>query len=888
MHALTIAALTALHALAHRFDLTDQETALLDREAPSLSPAVWELTARLLASADAAGDGAHLDIGFENPVLAWLGLADEADCRECFGLSVHEAIERDRGNLSTVVHAIHDPVASSTPEPSDVRIELAGVWRDRTLRMVEADEDCAVPAYLRALATCPLPDDTLVSLWEAFIDACEEQGRSRLAQLARRTLKELNAAEHAADDPVPFALVLLLSVLWCITHERFLLQSEGGLDPAIERSLEEWERIRQAAARGSLDEIPIPIETARAWAHDRELDAEALRACLSRNPALVPDLLTVLEAAWSGGADLQSVPRLVLRRILQVASGRRVRIDTDYEPLPGEPHSIPLEVHQGARRPDAVERHALLQSIDRILAKCAPLDPPAQMCLALDDASEAEARGDHAATLRHIEEARRASAHADYPNLREYADVVHARYLWHTGEVGEAGAVLAGLSTDFADRTRQLIAEHADARAVLSRAVAIHHRDDDLDSWCAVARAELAAGHSIAAERTARAACRAHPRQPLAWTTLASLLHEHGRHRSAVEPAREAVRLSEGSPSPLALLARVLSRIGSDGYTESVAFAERAIVAMVRAGFGSADDLASLADIVGRAALRGDASTSSALAADDLVWLRRLEHVPALEWVGAAAARRCAGPDAWAPDALIWLSRLAAEAASESAALARWVVDRVDSLQTLRARSAQVLGGQDPSSGPDATLADQLTAALCDPSGLSPEREVVEVVLGAARSLGYSFDHAAAALGLSGDDLHSLGEKYHRRSPAVFVLGNPGPDWTEHLSALAAAFGIGLVVRLRASAEVQRALGSLDPAAEGSAAVVGVGLAVLESEQVAWIRWAAEQPELRTLQVEDSPLAASTRVRLVRLMGLATLHEPASHLWNTPSYEVLS
>ena len=42
MHALTIAVLTALHALSHRIDLTAAEMALLDGEGPRLCPDVWK------------------------------------------------------------------------------------------------------------------------------------------------------------------------------------------------------------------------------------------------------------------------------------------------------------------------------------------------------------------------------------------------------------------------------------------------------------------------------------------------------------------------------------------------------------------------------------------------------------------------------------------------------------------------------------------------------------------------------------------------------------------------------------------------------------------------------------------------------------------------------
>ena len=73
MHALTIASLTALHALSHRLDLTADETALLDGEGIRLCPHVWHGTLSLLADADAAGEGATLHLGYDRLLLAWLG-----------------------------------------------------------------------------------------------------------------------------------------------------------------------------------------------------------------------------------------------------------------------------------------------------------------------------------------------------------------------------------------------------------------------------------------------------------------------------------------------------------------------------------------------------------------------------------------------------------------------------------------------------------------------------------------------------------------------------------------------------------------------------------------------------------------------------------------------
>ena len=88
------------------------------------------------------------------------------------------------------------------------------------------------------------------------------------------------------------------------------------------------------------------------------------------------------------------------------------------------------------------------------------------------------------------------------------------------------------------------------------------------------------------------------------------------------------------------------------------------------------------------------------------------------------------------------------------------------------------------------------------------------------------------------------------------------------------------------SEAAQRALDSLGSDQEGADANASVVLAVLESEQIEWIRWAAEQPDLRALQAGESVLAAPTRDGLVRLMRLATLDDAATAVWPAGVHDV--
>ena len=189
MHPLTVHALTALHALAHRIELTVAEQQLLDASSPSLVPVVWRQTVQLLRSADAAGEGAFLHLGYEAPIFCWLGLTDEAGCRERHGLSVPDTLAADQGNLAQVARIVDGAREVEADADLDAIVRLVEVWSERAARLAGTGEDmvCA-GAFERALAVCPLSAETQGSLWTAFIDACEEHGEDGLAQLARARL----------------------------------------------------------------------------------------------------------------------------------------------------------------------------------------------------------------------------------------------------------------------------------------------------------------------------------------------------------------------------------------------------------------------------------------------------------------------------------------------------------------------------------------------------------------------------------------------------------------------------------------------------------------------------------------------------------------------------
>ena len=835
MHPLTIAALTALHSLSHRVHLSTDEIALLDAEGPRLCPDVWRGTVTLLADADAAGEGASLHLGYDRLILAWLRCRDEAECRARYALTVPEALAADQGRLVHAARVVDGDRDVSVPEVREAIPHLVEAWAERAARLVGTGEDAvSIASFDRAVRVCPLPEETTRALWTAFIDACEAHGNRSLARLAR---ERLQSPRDDNEDGLELVVLLAFSVLWALTHGEYLLRSEQGLDSHVERSPEAWRRIQLAVDEGCLDDVPVPTESFAAWCPGPGLDADELRGCIQASTAHLPEFLATVEAMWSGNGEPESLPSTPVALIVEICRMRRLRLERDYEPVPGGRRNIFYET-QGARRPEALERFDLMRHLNGVLARYGSHDPDIRMCLGLHLAAETESRGEHDLTRRHLEGVRRAAVLVDDAARREYAEVCFAEHHWQLGEVDQANGILAGLSSERAVDRRRRFDAMAPARAEHRAAVEACHRTPGVEAWSGLAHAELAAGHSIAAERTAQALTRAYPGRPLAWTTLARVLHEHGRHRDAVEPARETVRLNEGAPTDLALLACLLARIGEDGREESLDLAERVIVEMVRVGSGPVDVLATVADVVGRYADRDRCSLRHAHAADGLVWAQRDTQTVPPEWLGAAASRRC--QSAWAPDAMLWIGRLAEVSAREPAALARWVVDRVDALARMPVPGCAV----------------------------SDSRQVFSLLLEAAFSLGYAPDQAADAIGLSAADLEALPDS--GGPPPIPPLSFQCPDsgWQSHLAAFESAFGIALVVRLRAGEVAQRLLHSGEHAADG---VASIARAVLQAEQIESIRWAAEQPVLRHLQDGQSTLDPSTRARFVRLMALATL-----------------
>ena len=85
-----------------------------------------------------------------------------------------------------------------------------------------------------------------------------------------------------------------MSVLWRITHGN-ILSGELDLDSQIERTTEEWDRIRSAAFEGRVKDIPIPTDTARGWRTEDGFDETELRACPESDAHALPVVIHAVE-----------------------------------------------------------------------------------------------------------------------------------------------------------------------------------------------------------------------------------------------------------------------------------------------------------------------------------------------------------------------------------------------------------------------------------------------------------------------------------------------------------------------------------------------------------------------------------------------------------------
>ena len=882
MEVLTIALLTALHSLCHRICLISEDQDALATGSSRLDPALWEQSVRFLESADAAGPGSRIDLGFATELYRWLGLTDEAHCKERYGHSVSQALSRDCGSLGKVARAVEGSIIVDTPDDFNLLATVAGVWCARAGRLTLDESLAAVEALERALAIAPFPDDVHRSLWTDFIALCDERGRPDLAAEARRrggggvpeiSAPQADAAPAVRPDP---ATILLFLALRSLTHGD-TLSWERELAPDVDRTRDEWDRIRTAAREGRTDAVPVPSQLVNRWCVGEGFDQAELRSTLEEDAHKLPVVVAAVDRLWGVSTDVD-VPADVFRMVVSLLTIRRARLETDYRPSAGSPHTLWFEVYQNVQRHSTLELARVIRDLNSVIEAHGGVDPSALSCVHIDRAAEAEALGQHDATEKHLKEAVRLLDGSDFTEQAEHARVSLARHAWLSAEPDHALEVLAGLCGESATDLRNLIESREDERQVLAEAERLNHARGDLTSCRALVEAHAAAGHSIMAEAAAHSICREFRGSGPAWETKARLLHEIGRHRDALPAARKALSFAGDRVPKHSLLACILYRIGPEGRQEAIDLAEYAIDGLVRRKGSSAAELSSLADIA-----QLGTSIDSARSADRYIWRHRGEDPPP-EWLGAATAR--AFQDYVAQESSSRLAALAPQH-NKPVELARFLTDRVDYLQHLRTEIGLYLFQGHLTREEERRAWYAASEVLRRAYGLDLRTEGIRVAVVAVRSLRIPLRRAQAALSLTRADLAAVQERDRKGPPPLNGCRAPIPGLMSDRQAVEVAYGTEIFIRLRATQLAQtlfpqvvaRATRGLRP--DVSTFQI---LETCEREKIAWIRWAGEQCPLQAIAEDpESDLSSATRERLRRILAMAALDDEGISwtVWST-------
>ena len=807
--------LTALHSVFHGIGLTNEEAEGIATNRPVPRPSAWRGMVRALETAP----DRVLDTHLASQVLRWLSLRGDEEFARRYRHPMRETLALDRERLAEVAHVL--AVHSDVPAQHSVysRMLLSEAWSDRARRLRKRGPDGskgAIAALEQALGLLPFGGKHRKRLLVALIELSEATGDIGRAKAGRERLDRIERAECDRSS-AHLRCAAVLTVLWCMTHRKMLLEHERDLDPEIRSTPKEWDRIRAAAMAGKVEDLPIPTETLRVWRLEAMLDGKGLVDC----ERWAGSALRAVELLWGDSRD-GDVSQDAIDQVLVVAASRRETLLAEYRPPSDAVPNVWYEAHQGTQSRDAKSRVAILRKLDWMLSRS--LDPWVLACVALDRAAEREAEGRHGKVRWHLDKAVRLTQSLDDAQRREVAPVALATWMWRCGEVADAGELLAVLSGESARNVARQIKGRAPARDAIVCAERVHRARNDVASWSALALARLDAGHCVVAERVAGELCAEHPDHAVAWETRARVLHGNARYLAALDPAVKASDLAGDVAPARSLLARVFSRLGRTGREPAGSIAAAAIECCESGQALPVAELEELAEICHRAG-----AVEWARRGDDLVWSARADFERCAEWLGAAVARRCHGP--WADDAPVWLARL--EEAGPYA-LARWTTERVEALQ----HWCNLIDRQIRAPAVWRRLQTELTPAAraivreaCD---LTMHAGARDVALRAARDLGYSEECALSTLA-------APTARTEAEAPTLpETESDSATQWSRHRAAIEAAFGPRIAIALRASEVAQGAwTGVHTDRPNGASLIVRE---TFQAEKLAWVRWAENQP----------------------------------------------
>ena len=566
--------LTALYALHHGLSVTTAERQALSAAGQSLSPSLWRHTVGLLREADGL-EGLELDLGFTLAVLTWLGYPDEAAFRARHGCTVSAALARDGGRLWRLARILE---GSGSPVLDGELCALTTVWCDRADRLLDnlkANAPAAREAILEALRHCPPAED-----WQERLSGALERVDRILASVRGASLR--SGGDEAVCPPdgwapldtvVPHAAAAaLLSILWSVSRDTLLLDAERGLDRHIPRSVEVWGAVQAAVAAGRIDDIPLPCELCSVWGiHSSALPApvgtgtpvprSVLRGCLAETHRAgeLAEIGRLVDDVWGGG-EAEIEHSIASQAVVAGVFRRRAAIEDGFDPVSGEPNDMFLEAFQGAQRAATVGRVELIGQMYSVLMSVARLDPLAGAFAHMDLRCRCLCPGRVGAGG-----ARAGSGAAAVTAARVSGFFLVAPRIGVSGRA----SVVVGRSGRQPGRSLRSWAPPGPVRSSKpsrrrNRSERLRRRGIRNGSGPPVS--QLRAGEfGPTAMRDMRFWPFAWPRsspqtfaaEPLAWATLATLLCQHGRYRSAYQPARTALALGYDPERGARLLATI-------------------------------------------------------------------------------------------------------------------------------------------------------------------------------------------------------------------------------------------------------------------------------------------------------------------------------------------